>query len=51
MEDNKCESVELQEKIRLLSDRLGHDPGGRDQLLASMAGHAPSSLSKVLEPN
>ncbi|XP_045116594.1 protein regulator of cytokinesis 1-like isoform X2 [Portunus trituberculatus] len=49
VEDNKCESVELQEKIRLLSDRLGHDPGGRDQLLASMAGHAPSSLAKLQE--
>uniref|UniRef100_A0A0P4W8E0 Protein regulator of cytokinesis 1 n=1 Tax=Scylla olivacea TaxID=85551 RepID=A0A0P4W8E0_SCYOL len=49
VEDNKCESVELQEKIRLLSDRLGHDPGGRDQLLASMTGHAPSSLCKLRE--
>lgn len=49
VEDNKRESVELQEKIRQLSDRLGHDPGGRDQLLASMSGHAPSSLAKLQE--
>ena len=47
VDDNKSESVQLQEKIRILCDRLGHDPGGRERLLASIAGHSPSSLIKV----
>lgn len=39
--------MKLQEQIRQLSDRLGHDPGERDRLLASLAGHTPSALIKV----
>lgn len=47
VEDNKRDAMKLQEQIRQLSDRLGHDPGERDRLLASLAGHTPSALFKL----
>ncbi|XP_027211206.1 protein regulator of cytokinesis 1 [Penaeus vannamei] len=47
VKDNKNESLELHERIRLLSDRLGLDPSERDQFLATADGHTPSTLAKL----
>ncbi|XP_037775076.1 protein regulator of cytokinesis 1-like isoform X2 [Penaeus monodon] len=47
VKDNKTESLELHERIRLLSDRLGLDPSERDQFLATADGHTPSVLVKL----
>ncbi|XP_047485249.1 protein regulator of cytokinesis 1-like isoform X2 [Penaeus chinensis] len=47
VKDNKTESLELHERIRLLCDRLGLDPGERDQFLATADGHTPSVLAKL----
>lgn len=49
VKNNEKESLQLQEQIRRLYDRLGVDPIERDHFLGTIWGYTPSTLKKLRE--
>ncbi|XP_071518354.1 protein regulator of cytokinesis 1-like [Panulirus ornatus] len=49
VKNNEKESLQLQEQIRCLYDRLGVDPIERDHFLGTIWGYTPSTLKKLRE--